>query len=61
MLRSIVFASFLALAACGAAPGDVHQARAAKKSAGWQGDPCGRDSDCNTLWCVNGECAIREP
>lgn len=61
MIRFLAFAFFLAVVACGAAAGDAHEARTATKSAGWRGDPCGRDADCNTLWCVNGECEVREP
>ncbi|HEY1693262.1 MAG TPA: hypothetical protein VGG39_13935 [Polyangiaceae bacterium] len=49
----------------GAGCGDL----ASRGSPAWQractahadkGCPCHKDSQCDTLWCVNGECAYRE-
>jgi hypothetical protein len=60
MIRILTFAFIAFLAACVPFPdGSAANTPAARR--GWQGDPCQHDSDCNTLWCANSRCTIRDP
>jgi hypothetical protein len=61
MIRIVAIAVFFSLVACASGTGPQASAQTVKSKGGWQGDPCHRDSDCNTLWCVNARCEIREP
>ena len=61
MTRIVAIAVFSSLVACASAAGSQASVQTAKSKGGWQGDPCHQDSDCNTLWCVNARCEIRDP
>jgi hypothetical protein len=59
--RVIVFLLVALLAACGQVitRGSPAWQRACAVH-GEKGCPCHQDRQCDTLWCVNGECAERE-
>jgi hypothetical protein len=61
MIRAVLVASICLVVACVASAQNPKQANAASKPAGWAGDPCSYSRDCNTLWCVNGVCTVRDP
>jgi hypothetical protein len=60
MIRVFLFAVVVIVAACGATNPNPSVAKGENCSK-WEGQSCTHNSECCTLWCVNGECARREP
>ena len=60
MIRVLLFASVVVVAACGATNPNPSVAKG-EACTKWEGEACTRSSQCFSLWCVNGECARREP
>ena len=61
MIRTTLIALIVLVAACGASNPKTAAAARGEECSRWDGEPCSRDTQCCSLWCVNGGCARREP
>ena len=59
MIRTALVALVVLVSACGAS--NPKTAARGEECSRWDGEPCSRDTQCCSLWCVNGGCARREP
>ncbi len=62
MIRATFVTFVVLLSACGATTTTSPKtASRGEDCSRWEGESCTHDAQCCTLWCVNGDCARREP
>jgi hypothetical protein len=61
MVRTFFFALVVVVAGCATVNPSGLSSKSGEDATKSDGQGCSHDSECSTLWCVNGGCERREP